>query len=367
MGRYLVTGVAGFIGSWVAQRLLSQGHQVCGLDDMSSGTSANLMAIGGAIDFWKGDIRNHQHVDRACENVDGIFHHAAVASVQESIQRPLETNEINYSGTLNLLRAAKAKGVRRIVFASSSAVYGNQLLPSLHEQLNPEPLSPYGVQKLCCEHALRVAHNVDGLETVSLRYFNVFGPRQNSSSPYSGVIARFARYLMPGGCQPKPFIHGDGEQSRDFVYIEDIVDANLLAMFAADARAMGKALNIGSGRSHTIKSVVDHLRAITGDPLALRHVPGRKGDIRASSADISAAGGVLGYTPRWTLRKGLARTMSWYRGQGADDSLRAGKRSASLPSSAPSRGGGVATEKSPCNTLQQAVMEKQFRLPNARG
>jgi nucleoside-diphosphate-sugar epimerase len=331
MARYLVTGVAGFIGSWIAQRLVSQGHQVCGLDNMSSGTSANLMAIGGTIDFFKGDIRNHQHVDKACENVDGIFHHAAVASVQESIQRPLETNEINYSGTLNLLRAAKAKGVRRIVFASSSAVYGNQLLSSLHEQLNPEPLSPYGVQKLCCEHALRVAHNADGLETVSLRYFSVFGPRQNAFSPYSGVIARFARYLTSGALQPKPFIHGDGEQSRDFVYIEDVVDANLLAMFAADARALGKVFNVGSGRSNTINALVEHLRAITGDPLALKHVPERKGDVRASSADISAAGGVLGYTPRWTIRKGLARTMSWYRGQGPDAGSRAAKRS--IPSS----------------------------------
>jgi nucleoside-diphosphate-sugar epimerase len=327
MGRYLVTGVAGFIGSWIAQRLLSQGHQVRGLDDMSSGTPGNLMAIGGISDFWKGDIRNHQLIDKACENMDGIFHHAAIASVQESIQRPFETNEINYSGTLNLLRAAKAKRVRRIVFASSSAVYGNQLLPSLHEQLNPEPLSPYGVQKLSCEHALRVAHNGDGLETISLRYFNVFGPRQNSSSPYSGVIARFARYLTHGGCQPKPFIHGDGEQSRDFVYIEDVVDANLLAMFSADARAMGKAFNIGSGRSHTINAVVKHLRDITGDPLLLKHVPERKGDIRASSADISAAEEVLGYRPRWTIRKGLARTMSWYREQGPEGSAGAAKRS----------------------------------------
>jgi|SRR6201996_3635949 len=362
MGRYLVTGVAGFIGSSIAQRLVSQGHQVRGLDNMSSGTSANLMAIRGAMDFWKGDIRNHQQVDKACENIDGIFHQAAVASVQESIQRPLETNEINYSGTLNLLRAAKAKGVRRLVFASSSAVYGNQLLPSLHEQLNPEPLSPYGVQKLCCEHALRVAHMVDGLETVSLRYFNVFGPRQNTASPYSGVIARFARYLTPGALHPKPFIHGDGEQSRDFVYIEDVVDANLLAMFAADERAAGKAFNIGSGQSHTINALVEHLRAITGNPLELRHVPERKGDVRASSADISAAHGLLGYTPRWTFRKGLARTMSWYRGQGPGDNPGAGKRSSSLPSPAAGREVGLAAEKDLCNALRQAAKENEFCL-----
>jgi nucleoside-diphosphate-sugar epimerase/EAL domain-containing protein (putative c-di-GMP-specific phosphodiesterase class I) len=360
MARYLVTGVAGFIGSWIAQRLVSQGHQVKGLDNMSSGTSANLATIGGAIEFRKGDIRNHQDVDEACRSVDGIFHQAAIASVQDSIERPLETNEINYLGTLNLIRAAKAQGVRRIVFASSSAIYGNQLLASLHEQMKPEPLSQYGVQKLSSEHALRVAQILDGLETVSLRYFNVFGPRQNASSPYSGVIAKFARYLTAGGCQEKPVIYGDGEQSRDFVYIEDVVDANLLAMSSPDARVPGIALNIGSGRSHTVNALVEHLRAITGEPLDLKHAPERMGDIRASSADISAAFDLLGYTPRWTLQEGLARTVSWYRGQGAKDNTRA--CSVSIPSPALSREAGMATEKHLCNALRQAAKEDEFRL-----
>jgi nucleoside-diphosphate-sugar epimerase len=317
MPRYLVTGVAGFIGSWIAQRLVSQGHQVRGLDNLSSGTSANLMAIRGALEFRKGDIRSQQDVSRACENIDGIFHQAAIASVQDSIQRPLETNETNYLGTLNLVRAAAEKGVRRIVFASSSAIYGNQAQPALHEEMRPEPLSPYGVQKLSCEHTLRVEHLVHGLETVSLRYFNVFGPRQSASSPYSGVIARFARYLTPGGYRDEPVIYGDGEQSRDFVYIGDVVQANMLAMSAPAACVAGKAFNIGSGRSHTINALVDHLGDISGEHLDIRHVAHRAGDIRASSADISAASDVLGYMPRWTFREGLARTLSWYRGQGA--------------------------------------------------
>jgi nucleoside-diphosphate-sugar epimerase len=328
MARYLVTGVAGFIGSWIARTLVSQGHQVRGLDNMSSGTPANLAAIVRPIDFRKGDIRNYQDVENACEMVDGIFHQAAIASVQMSIDRPLETNQINCLGTLNLLRAADAQGVRRIVFASSSAVYGNQLRPSLDEQMNPQPLSPYGVQKLSCEHSLRVAHLVNGLETVSLRYFNVFGPRQSASSQYSGVIARFASYLAGGETQKEPVIYGDGEQSRDFVFVEDVVDANLRAMTGPAALVAGRAFNIGSGKSRTVNELVNELRVMSGKSLAFRHVDGRPGDVRASSADITAASAALGYAPRWTFQEGLSRTVAWYREQ-----LRRDKRgSISVPS-----------------------------------
>lgn len=321
MARYLVTGIAGFIGSWIARTLVSQGHQVRGLDNMSSGSAANLASIVRPIDFRKGDIRNYQDVEAACEMVDGIFHQAAIASVQQSIDRPLETNQINYGGTLNLLRAADAQGVRRIVFASSSAVYGNQLRPSLDEQMNPQPLSPYGVQKLSCEHSLRVAYVVNGLETVSLRYFNVYGPRQNASSPYSGVIAKFARCVAGGENREQPVIYGDGEQSRDFVYIEDVVDANLRAMTAPASLAAGKAFNIGNGKSHTVNELVNELRAISGKPLEAKHVPDRRGEIRASTADITAASAALGYAPGWTFRDGLMRTVGWYREQ-----ARRGKR-----------------------------------------
>jgi UDP-glucose 4-epimerase len=286
---------------------------------MSSGTAANLAAIGGPIDFRNGDIRNYQDVEAACEMVDGIFHQAAIASVQVSIDRPMETNQVNYVGTLNLVRAADAQGVRRIVFASSSAVYGNQPRPLLEEQMNPQPLSPYGVQKLCCEHSLRVAHLVNGLETVSLRYFNVFGPRQNASSPYSGVIAVFARHLAGGDNRKEPVIYGDGEQSRDFVYIEDVVDANLRAMTAAAPLVAGKAFNIGSGKTHSINELVSELRALTGKSLHFRHVDGRVGEIRTSAADITAGSTALGYDSRWTFREGLSRTVAWYKVQAHRD------------------------------------------------
>src|ERR1700760_795985 len=330
MARYLVTGVAGFIGSWIAQRLVCQGHQVRGLDNMSSGKSANLLAIAGAIEFRQVDIRNPEDVDGACKNVDGIFHQAAVASVQDSIDRPFETNDINYGGTLNVIRGAKAHGVRRIVFASSSAIYGSKRAAKCDEGMNAEPVSPYGVQKLSCEHALRVAQVLDKIETVSLRYFNVFGPRQSASSPYSGVIAKFAQYVSSSKCE-QPVVYGDGEQSRDFVYIEDVVAANLLAMSAPGERVTGKAFNIGSGQSLTINALIDHLRVITGEPLHLRHVPARSGEIRASSADISAACDALEYYPRWKFRDGLARTVNWYREPRPDQRMKAGKNAVVIP------------------------------------
>src|ERR1700761_2637185 len=191
--------------------------------------------------------------------MDGVFHQAAIASVQESIDHPIETSKINHVGTLNVLRAAKAQGVKRIVFASSSAVYGTQSWPVLHEHLTPMPISPYGGQKLACEYSLRVANSIDEMETVSLRYFNVFGPRQSASSPYSGVIARFVQYVASTSPQPEPVIYGDGEQSRDFVYIEDVVSANLHAMAAPAELVAGRVFNVGSGRSQTVNSILGHL------------------------------------------------------------------------------------------------------------
>jgi nucleoside-diphosphate-sugar epimerase len=315
MARYLVTGVAGFIGSWIAHSLVSQGHEVRGLDNMSSGTEANLSAIGGSIDFRRADIRSLHDVRDACQGIDGIFHQAAVASVQDSIERPIETNEINHVGTLNLLQAAKAHGVKRLVFASSSAVYGNQSVPVLHEQLATMPVSPYGAQKLACESALRVASWGSTVETVALRYFNVFGPRQSAASPYSGVIARFVRHVAAMTPQPEPVIYGDGEQSRDFVYIEDIVLANLRAMNAASCLVAGKAFNVGSGRAHTINGLIQHLGALSGRALAFAHLSERPGEIRSSLADIRAATAALGYFPRWSFRDALGCTLDWYRTQ----------------------------------------------------
>jgi len=327
MARYLVTGVAGFIGSWIAKNLVSQGHEVRGLDNMTTGTCANLSAIAGPIDFHRADLRNRQELRAACEGIDGIFHEAAVASVQESIERPIETNEINHVGTLNIVEAAKAAGVRRIVFASSSAVYGNQGVPALHERLTPRPLSAYGVQKLASEHSLRVAHSVDGVETVALRYFNVFGPRQSASSPYSGVIARFLRYLAWMDQRIQPVVYGDGEQSRDFVYIEDVVSANLLAMAAPAEAAAGRVFNVGSGRSRTINSLVELLSAVCSEQLHFNHLPARSGEIRDSTAEISAAANALGFVPQWDFREALSKTLNWYRSQEPYGGDKRGKQS----------------------------------------
>jgi nucleoside-diphosphate-sugar epimerase len=315
MARYLVTGVAGFIGSSIARRLVSQGHEVRGLDNMTSGTCANLSAIGGSIDFYCADIRNQRDLQNACAGVDGVFHQAAIASVQESIDRPIETNETNHVGTLNLLQAAREHGIKRIVFASSSAVYGDQKDPVLYENLTPTPISAYGVQKLASEHSLRVAHSTDGIETVALRYFNVFGPRQSATSQYSGVIARFIRYLAGSKVQAEPVIYGDGEQSRDFVYIEDIVAANVSAMAAPAELVAGRAFNVGSGRSHTINEVLDHLRKLTGHAISFTRLPARPGEIRSSTAGISAAANALGYTPQWDFSEGLERTLDWFRSE----------------------------------------------------
>jgi UDP-glucose 4-epimerase len=337
MARYLVTGIAGFIGSWIAQDLVSRGHEVRGLDNMTSGTCANLSAIAGPIDFFCGDIRNAKDLRKACEGVDGIFHEAAIASVQDSIERPIETNEINYVGTLKLLQAAKAHGVKRVVFASSSAIYGDQSVPALHEQLIPAPLSNYGVQKLASESSLRVAYGVDGIETVALRYFNVFGPRQSATSQYSGVIARFVRYLASMEQQAEPGIYGDGEQSRDFVYIEDVVSANVRAMTAPAELVAGKAFNVGSGRSHTVNDIVSQLKALSGKPLAFRHLPARPGEIRSSTADISAATCALGYVPQWNFRDALTCTLDWYRSQRPHDGHQRKMQPFPIPSTVGSR------------------------------
>jgi UDP-glucose 4-epimerase len=314
MARYLVTGAAGFIGSWIGQCLVSQGHEVRALDNMSSGTVGNLSAIGGDLDFRRADLRSRNDLVKACKGIDGIFHMAAIASVQDSIERPIETNAINHGGTLNLLEAARVEGVKRIVFASSAAVYGNQAGP-LHEQLPRQPESPYGAQKLACEKSLRAAHRQHGMETVALRFFNVFGPRQSATSSYSGVIARFAQYVAATTPRAEPVIYGDGEQSRDFVYIEDVVAANLRAMAAPAELVAGKVFNVATGRSHTINSLIAHLGAISGKRLAFAHLSERSGDIRDSRADISQAQDALKYVSQWSFRDGLANTLNWYRRQ----------------------------------------------------
>jgi UDP-glucose 4-epimerase len=361
MGRYLVTGVAGFIGSWIAQRLVSQGHEVRGLDSLATGSRANLSAFANQIEFRHGDIRKSEDLLAACEGIDGVFHQAAIASVQEAIERPIQTNQINHVGTLHLLEAAKARGVKRIVFASSSAIYGNQSVPLLHERLTPAPLSAYGAQKLACEHSLRVAHALDGIETVALRYFNVFGPRQSAGSPYSGVIARFIRYVVSGSEVPEPAIYGDGEQSRDFVFIEDVVTANMLAMMAPADAVAGKAFNVGTGHSQSINNLVQQLRVVSGEPLRFKHLPARPGEIRCATADISCAVSLLGYVPQWTFREGLVRTLSWYRGDGPRGEGKRKTASFQVPV-APQPIDGARPAQPLSSALRQAYRQGEFRL-----
>jgi len=348
VARYLITGVAGFIGSWLAHELVARGEQVRGLDNLSSGSLANLADIEDKIEFQHGDLRNVADVARACEGVDFIFHEAAIASVQLSIDDPLGTHATNVLGTLHLIAEAKKHGVRRIVFAASSAAYGDQQQLPLKETLAPRPLSPYAVQKLTCEYLLRNAWLLDGLETVSLRYFNVFGPRQNASSPYSGAIARFAAQMLRE-TDHAPVIFGDGKQARDFVYISDVVDANMLAMHASPEKVAGEVFNIGTGCEQTISETFRVLAEITSYSGEVQHAPARKGDIRSSVADIHDAHKAFDYAPRISFREGLERTAVWYR-EDLGGSIPARLRSASSKQ--------IATHNEPQNIIRGDVKEK---------
>lgn len=322
MARYLITGIAGFIGSWLAHELVARGEQVRGLDNLSSGSLANLADIADKIEFQHGDLRNVADVERACDKVDFIFHEAAVASVQQSIEDPVGTHASNVLGTLHLIAAAKKHRVQRIVFAASSAAYGDQRQLPLNEMLPPKPLSPYAVQKLTCEYLLRNAWLLDGLETVSLRYFNVYGPRQSASSPYSGAIARFATKML-AETDSMPVIYGDGEQARDFVYISDVVEANMLAMQAPQERVAGEVFNIGTGSEQSVNETCRLLAEITCYNGEIEYAPARKGDIRSSVADIRHASKSFDYVPRISFREGLERTAAWYReGLGGSRSAR---------------------------------------------
>lgn len=306
MASYLVTGGAGFIGSHLCRRLAAEGHAVRVLDNLSSGKRANLEGV--AVDWAVGDLRDGSLLAEALRGVEYVHHHAAIASVAVSVAQPLLEQEVNVVGTLRLLEAARQAGVRRVVFAASAAAYGNNPESPKREEMRPEPASPYGLSKVAGEYYCRIYSEIFGLETVCLRYFNVFGPRQDPLSPYSGVISLFARRLLLG--QP-PIIQGDGEQSRDFVYVEDVVQANLLASQAG--RAQGEIYNIGCGRSTTIRELARLLGHLLGTGLEPEFAPARPGDVRCSLADISRARAGLGYASAFTLTAGLERTLEWMR------------------------------------------------------
>lgn len=306
--RYLVTGGAGFIGSNTVDELVRRGHSVVVLDDLSSGKEDNLAEVRNKITFMKGSIVDIEVVRKAMHEADYVLHLAARTSVPRSVKDPIETNRINIDGTLNVLVAARDAKVKRVVFAASSSAYGETpTLPKV-ETMQPVPISPYGVTKYVGELYAQTFGRCYGLENVSLRYFNIFGPRQDPSSPYSGVLAKFCTCFLE---ETPPVVFGDGEQSRDFTYVENAVQANLLACEAPNVS--GKVFNVGTGRRFTLKETVELLGKISGTRLKAKCDPPREGDIRDSQADISQAHDFLGYDPLVSFEEGLRRTFEWYR------------------------------------------------------
>jgi nucleoside-diphosphate-sugar epimerase len=306
--RYLVTGGAGFIGSNTVDELVRRGHSVVVLDDCSSGKEDNLAEIRNKITFIKGSITDIEMVRKAMHEAEFVLHLAARTSVPRSVKDPIETNKINIDGTLNVLVAAKELKVKRVVFAASSSAYGETpTLPKV-ETMQPQPISPYGVTKYVGELYGQTFGRCYGLENVALRYFNIFGPRQDPSSPYSGVLAKFCTAYLEDA---PPLVFGDGEQTRDFTYVENAVQANLLACEAPNVS--GKVFNVGVAGRVSLNEVLRELGKITGKTLEAKYESARDGDIRDSQADISQAKEFLGYEPQVSFEQGLARTFEWYR------------------------------------------------------
>jgi UDP-glucose 4-epimerase len=307
-GIALVTGGAGFIGSHVARALMDQGARVRIIDNLSTGYLENLTEIG-EVDFINASINDNDALKRALEDVELVFHEAAIPSVPRSIHSPIETHDASVNGTFSLLLAARDRKVRRVVYAASSSVYGDQAESPKRETMRPDPLSPYAVAKLVGEYYCQVFTRTYGLETVSLRYFNVFGPRQDPGSQYSGVISRFILALESG---ERPVIYGDGEQTRDFTYISNVVDANLRAAEAPEAS--GKVFNIANGESVSINEVLETLKKLTGHTsVNADYAETRPGDVRDSLADLNAAKSMLGYTSTVGLEEGLRLTLEWWK------------------------------------------------------
>jgi len=309
MTTYLITGIAGFIGCNIARALLAQGASVRGVDNFITGKRANLHDLQ-AVDFVEGTIEDPETCARLCRGVDFIFHEAALASVPRSVEDPVPTNSANVTGTLNLLLAARNASVRRVVYAGSSSAYGDQPTLPKREDMPPDPISPYAVSKLAGEHYMRCFTRVYGLETVVFRYFNVFGPHQDPSSQYSGVLAKFSLAMLQGRT---PVIYGDGTQSRDFTYIDNVVDANLRAVHAPAKKVSGRIFNIATAQRITLNDAVQSLRQLTAYTGPVEYAPARAGDIAHSLADISLARAAFAYQPTVNFHEGLRRTLLWYR------------------------------------------------------
>lgn len=313
MSSYLITGIAGFIGSALARELVQRGEQVRGIDNFATGKRENIAEILSRIDFREKDILDLEAMKQACAGVDYVLHQAAIPSVPKSVLDPIGSNRANVDGTVSLLLAARDAKVKRVIYAASSSAYGDTPTLPKHERMMPDPISPYAVAKLAGEHYMISFYRCYGLETVALRYFNVFGPRQDPSSPYSGVLAKFITLMLKG---QQPIIFGDGEQSRDFTYVDNAVEANLLACKAPAAQAVGKVFNVANGRRVTLNEtfkLLEQLTSYTGAPI---YGPERAGDIKHSLADISLAEKHLGYKPEVNFEEGLSRTVEWYRSSG---------------------------------------------------
>lgn len=306
--RYVVTGGAGFIGSNIVDELVHRGHAVTVLDDLSTGKETNLAGVRDKISFQRGSITDLASVRAACEGADYVIHLAARTSVPRSVLDPIETNQVNIDGTLNVLIAARDAKVRRLVYAASSAAYGETpTLPKV-ESMRAAPISPYGITKYVGELYAQVFGRIYGLENACVRYFNVFGPRQDPTSEYSGVLSRFMLAVLEG---KQPVVFGDGEQSRDFTFIDNIVDETLRACESKDAS--GKVFNGGTGARTTLNQVLLQLEKIVGRKIPAKYEAPRDGDIRDSQADISLPRAVLGYEPKVHFAEGLERTWAWYK------------------------------------------------------
>jgi nucleoside-diphosphate-sugar epimerase len=308
MANYLVTGGAGFIGSNIVEALIRQGESVRVLDNCATGKLSNLEEIINQIEFNQGDIRDLSVVREAVKEMDYVLHQAALPSVARSVDDAIATNEVNVTGTLNILVAAKDEKIKRVVYASSSSVYGNSPVLPKREDMPANPISPYAISKYAGEQYCKVFYSLYGLETVALRYFNVFGPRQSPKSQYAAAIPIFIRTLLES---KQPIIFGDGEQSRDFTFIENVVQANLLACHAEDAA--GEIFNIACGKRATINDLVGTIKNLLDSSLKPIHTQARQGDVRHSLADITKAQRTLGYKPEVDLQEGLWKTVEWFK------------------------------------------------------
>ncbi|MFZ3263906.1 MAG: SDR family oxidoreductase [Terriglobales bacterium] len=312
MAKYLVTGAAGFIGSSLVRALLDRGEQVRGVDNFSTGRRENLTEVIQRMDFREADILNLDAMHKACDGVDYVLHQAAIPSVPKSVLDPLGSNRANVDGTVNVLVAARDAKVKRVVYAASSSVYGDKPTLPKHEAMSPDPISPYAVAKLASEFYMVSFYRCYGLQTVCLRYFNIFGPRQDPSSPYSGVLAKFSMQMLRG---EQPTIFGDGQTSRDFTYIDNAVAANLLACAAPAQECAGRVFNCATGRRITLNETFEAMKKLTGFRGTANYAPERSGDIKHSLADISLAQKHLGYKVLVNFEDGLRRTVEWYKSQ----------------------------------------------------